>query len=139
MGEPTPPVNGESPLDWLLTSFARRVPSVRHALAVSVDGLALANSGGLDRDAVDQLSAIISGLASLTVGATRCLDTGRVRQAVVDMDGGVLLLMAIADRGQLAVVADPGCDLGQVGYESAVLVQKVATALEPAARQPERL
>jgi hypothetical protein len=47
--------------------------------------------------------------------------------------------MAIADRGQLAVVADPGCDLGQVGYESAVLVQKVATALEPGARQPERL
>jgi hypothetical protein len=132
--ESTEHVNGRSGLSWLLTSFARRVPSVTYALAVSVDGLTLASSEGLPRDRADQLSAITSGLASLTVGAARCLETGRVRQAVVDMDGGVLLVMAVADRGQLAVLADPGCDLGQVGYESALLVQKVATALEPAAR-----
>jgi predicted regulator of Ras-like GTPase activity (Roadblock/LC7/MglB family) len=127
-------VNGKSGLSWLLTSFARRVPAVTYALAVSVDGLTMAASEGLTRDRADQLSAITSGLASLTIGASRCLETGRVRQAVVDMDGGVLLIMAVADRGQLAVLAEPGCDLGQVGYESALLVQKVATALEPAAR-----
>lgn len=132
-------VNGDSNLGWLLTSFARRVPTITHALAVSVDGLTLAASDGLSPEAADQLSAITSGLASLTIGAARCLDTGRVRQAVVDMDGGVLLVMAVANRGQLAVLADPGCDLGQVGYESAVLVQKVATALEPAARLPGQL
>lgn len=131
-------MNGQSDLSWLLTSFVRRVPAVTHALAVSVDGLMMASSDGLARDPADQLSAITSGLASLTVGAARCLDTGRVRQAVVDMDGGVLLLMAVADRGQLAVLAEPGCDLGQVGYESALLVQKVATALEPAARVLEQ-
>lgn len=132
-------VNGESNLGWLLTSFARRVPAITHALAVSVDGLTLAASDGLAHDAADQLSAITSGLASLTVGAARCLDTGRVRQAVVDMDDGVLLVMAVADRGQLAVLAEAGCDLGQVGYETALLVQKVATALEPAARVPGQL
>ncbi|HET6213941.1 MAG TPA: roadblock/LC7 domain-containing protein [Micromonosporaceae bacterium] len=137
MDEPADHVNGQSGLGWLLTSFARRVPSVTHALAVSVDGLALAASDGLAKDSADQLSAITSGLASLTIGAARCLDTGRVRQAVVDMDGGVLLVMAVADRGQLAVLADPNCDLGQIGYESALLVQKVATALEPGARLPD--
>lgn len=132
-------VNGESNLGWLLTSFARRVPAITHALAVSVDGMTLAASDGLSRDAADQLSAITSGLASLTVGAARCLATGRVRQSVVDMDGGVLLVMAAGNRGQLAVLAESGCDLGQVGYESALLVQKVATALEPAARLPGQL
>lgn len=131
--------NGQNNLNWLLTSFTQRVPSVTHALAVSVDGLTLAASQELVRDSADQLSAITSGLASLTVGAARLLDTGRVRQAVVDMDGGVLLVMAIADRGQLAVLAESGCDLGQIGYESALLVQKVASALEPSARQAGQL
>ncbi|MFS8477529.1 MAG: roadblock/LC7 domain-containing protein [Micromonosporaceae bacterium] len=134
MNEARDQVNGQSDLGWLLTSFVQRVPSVTYALAVSADGLTMAASDGLGTDRADQLSAITSGLASLTVGAARCLDTGRVRQAVVDMDGGVLLLMAVAERGQLAVLAEPGCDLGQVGYESALLVQKVATALEPAPR-----
>src|SRR5262249_46324122 len=84
-------------LDCLLPSFARRVPDVTHALAVSVDGLTLAASDGLPVDRSDQLSAITSGLASLTVGAAKCLSTGRVRQTVVDMDGGVLLVMAVGD------------------------------------------
>ena len=63
---------------------------------------------GLPVDRSDQLSAITSGLASLTVGAAKCLSTGRVRQTVVDMDGGVLLVMAgwkLAKRGRKKTVA----------------------------------
>jgi predicted regulator of Ras-like GTPase activity (Roadblock/LC7/MglB family) len=121
-------------LGWLLTSFVRRVPTIVCALAVSVDGLAIAASDQVDTDQADQLAAITSGLASLTVGAAKVLSTGRIRQTVVDMDGGVLLVMSVADRAFLAVLAQPGADLGQVGYETAVLAQRVATALEPAAR-----
>ena len=73
-------------------------------------------------------------LASLTSGAAKVLTTGSVRQTVVDMDGGVLLVMRVADRALLAVVAQPGADLGQVGYETALLAQRVANALDPAAR-----
>jgi predicted regulator of Ras-like GTPase activity (Roadblock/LC7/MglB family) len=122
-------------LGWLLTSFAKRVPTIVCALAVSVDGLAIAASDHVERDQGDQLAAITSGLASLTVGAAKLLSTGRIRQTVVDMDGGVLLIMSVADRAYLAVLAQPGADLGQVGYESAVLAQRVASALEPTARQ----
>jgi hypothetical protein len=122
-------------LGWLLTSFARRVPTIVCALAVSVDGLAIAASDHVDKDQADQLAAITSGLASLTIGASKLLSTGRIRQTVVDMDGGVLLIMSVADRAYLAVLAQPGADLGQVGYESAVLAQRVAGALEPATRQ----
>lgn len=135
-----PPSNGANAgavgeLDWLLTSFTQKVPDVAHALTVSVDGLALAASAGLPTDRADQLAAITSGLASLTTGASRVLAAGRVRQAVVDMDGGVLLLMAVGDRAQVAVLAAAGCDLGLVGYEMALLVKRVASALEPAIRR----
>jgi predicted regulator of Ras-like GTPase activity (Roadblock/LC7/MglB family) len=121
-------------LGWLLTSFARRVPTIVCALAVSVDGLAIAASDQVETDQADSLAAITSGLASLTVGAAKLLSTGRIRQTVVDMDGGVLLVMSVADRAFLAVLAQPGADLGQVGYETAVLAQRIASALEPAAR-----
>ena len=113
-------------LGWLLTSFSHRLPSIAYALAVSVVGLLLAASEEVPGDLADQLAAITSGLASLT--------TGPVRQSVIDMDGGVLLVMAVADRAHVAVLAEPGADLGQIGYETAVLAQRVATALEPGAR-----
>src|SRR5436305_1587721 len=134
MNNSTGPNDADDGLNWLLTSFARRVPDVAHALAVSVDGLTLAASEGLSSDRSDQLSAITSGLASLTVGAAKVLATGRVRQTVVDMDEGVLLVMSVGDRAQLAVLGSAGCDLGQVGYESALLAHRVANALEPGAR-----
>jgi uncharacterized protein len=59
-------------LGWLLANFADRVPGVAHAIAVSADGLLLASSRDLPRDRADQLSAISSGLVSLTQGAARC-------------------------------------------------------------------
>jgi len=133
----TDAANISESLDWLLTSFAKRVPDVLSALAVSVDGLTLAATSTLPRDQADHLSAITSGLASLTVGAARSLNTGRVRQTVIDMDGGVLLVMAVGDRAQLAVLAAPGCDLGLTGYETALLAQRVGAALDPRARTPE--
>lgn len=122
-------------LGWLLTSFTRRVPSIVCAVALSVDGLSIASTDGITKDQADQLAAIASGMASLTIGAAKLLSTGQVRQTVVDMDGGALLIMSVADRAFLAVVAEPGADLGQVGYETAVLAQRVAGALEPASRQ----
>lgn len=121
-------------LDWLLSSFARQVPDVAHAVALSGDGLRLARSADLPVDMADQLSAVISGLASLTFGAARVMSAGGVRQTIVDMDGGVMLVMAVGDRALVGVLAASGCDLGQVGYETAMLVHRVADALEPSAR-----
>jgi predicted regulator of Ras-like GTPase activity (Roadblock/LC7/MglB family) len=124
-------------LDWLLASFARQVPDVAHAVAVSEDGLRLAASADLPVDMADQLSAVISGLASLCTGTARLMSAGSVRQTIVDMDGGVLLVMTVGDRALIGVLAVPGCDLGQVGYETAMLVHRVADALEPGLRDSE--
>jgi uncharacterized protein len=121
-------------LDWLLSSFAHQVPDVAHAIAVSGDGLRLARSADLPIDMADQLSAVISGLASLTFGAARVMSAGHVRQTIVDMDGGVMLVMSVGDRALVGVLAASGCDLGQVGYETAMLVHRVSDALEPTPR-----
>jgi predicted regulator of Ras-like GTPase activity (Roadblock/LC7/MglB family) len=124
----------EQQLDWLMSSFASRVPDVAHAITVSGDGLRLARSADLPVDQADQLAAVISGLASLTVGACRLMSAGSVRQTIVDMDGGVIIVMAVGDRALLGVLAAPGCDLGQIGFETALLVRRVADALEPKSR-----
>jgi predicted regulator of Ras-like GTPase activity (Roadblock/LC7/MglB family) len=124
-------------LDWLLVSFARQVPDVAHAIAVSGDGLRLATSADLPVDMADQLAAVISGLASLCTGTARLMSAGSVRQTIVDMDGGVLLVMTVGDRLLIGVLAAPGCDLGQIGYETAMLVHRVADALEPGTRPEE--
>ncbi len=121
-------------LDWLLANFARTVPDVAHAVAVSRDGLRLAASADLPTDMADQLSAIISGLASLTTGTARLMSAGHVRQTIVDMDGGVVLVMSVGEHALIGVLAATGCDLGQVGYETAMLVHRVADAIEPALR-----
>jgi predicted regulator of Ras-like GTPase activity (Roadblock/LC7/MglB family) len=125
---------GSGQLDWLMASFARTVPDVAHAITVSGDGLRLACSADLPLDQADHLAAVISGLASLTSGAARVMTAGAVRQTIVDMDGGVMLLMAVGDRALLGVLAASGCDLGQIGYETAMLVHRVADALDPLPR-----
>jgi hypothetical protein len=63
---------------WLFTDFVHRVPGVAHAVVVSADGLLLAGSHDLPRDRAEQLSAIVSGLVSLTEGcASRKLRPSR--------------------------------------------------------------
>jgi predicted regulator of Ras-like GTPase activity (Roadblock/LC7/MglB family) len=120
---------------WLVDGFAQRVPGVAHAAVVSADGLLVASSVGLPRDRADQLSAVASGLGSLTNGAAMCFAAGAVVQTVVEMQGGFLLLMAISDGSWLAVLAAPTSDIGLVGYEMTLLVDRVGQHLSPELRQ----
>jgi len=121
---------------WLVDGFAQRVPGVAHAAVVSADGLLMASSAGLPRDRADQLSAVASGLGSLTNGAALCFSAGTVVQTVVEMQGGYLLLMAISDGSWLAVLAAPTSDIGLIGYEMTLLVDRVGQHLSPDVRQP---
>jgi predicted regulator of Ras-like GTPase activity (Roadblock/LC7/MglB family) len=116
---------------WLVDDFVNRVAGVAHALVLSADGMPLAASAYLPRDRADQLAAVASGLVSLTQGAARCFDAGEVVQTVVEMQGGIVLLMSISDGSSLAVLAAPGCDIGLVGYEMTLLVDRVGQQLTP--------
>lgn len=119
---------------WLVNDFADRVPGVAHAVVVSADGLLLTASARLPIDRADQLAAVASGLVSLTQGAARCFDAGGVKETIVEMDGGIMLLMSIGDGSALAVLASPLCDIGQVAYEMTLLVDRVGQILTPELR-----
>ena len=131
MSRPERPV---ADLNWLVTSFAERVPDVAHAVVVSADGLTLAVSEGFPQERADQLAAVTSGLTSLTQGAARLFEAGAVVQTVVEMQRGVLVIMAISNGASLAVLAASSCDLGLVAYEMTLLVERAGRALTPAAR-----
>ncbi len=121
-------------LNWLITNFVDRVPGVAHTVVVSSDGLLLAVSNGFPRDRADQLAAVASGLSSLTQGAARIFEGGAVTQTVVEMVRGFLFVMAISDGSVLAVLASSDCDMGLIGYEMALLVERAGDVLTPALR-----
>jgi predicted regulator of Ras-like GTPase activity (Roadblock/LC7/MglB family) len=125
---------------WLLANFAGSVPGIAHVVAVSADGLLVASSHGLPPDRADQLSAITAGLVSLAQGASRCFEAGGVLQTVVEMSAGFLFLMSISDGSAIAALANRNCDVGLVGYELTLLVDRVGGALNPAPREvaPQR-
>ncbi|WP_322747977.1 MULTISPECIES: roadblock/LC7 domain-containing protein [unclassified Frankia] len=121
-------------LDWLINNFVGSVPGVASAIVVSVDGILLAVCDGFTRDRAEQLGAISSGLLSLTLGVATLMDSGAVRQTIVEMDHGTLLLMAISDGACLSVLAAKTCEIGLVGYEMTRLVAQAPDFLTPAKR-----
>jgi uncharacterized protein len=131
MSRPERPVTD---LNWLVTSFANQVPDVAHAVVVSAEGLTLAVSEGFPQDRADQLAAVTSGLTGLTRGAARLFEAGVVVQTVVEMQAGLLVIMAISDGASLAVLAASACDLGLLAYEMTLLVERAGRVLTPAAR-----
>ncbi|MGI4894222.1 MAG: roadblock/LC7 domain-containing protein [Janthinobacterium lividum] len=116
---------------WLLDNFVKTTAGVQHTVVVSADGLLMAMSDQLDRESGDQLAAIVSGTSSLARGAARQLGSGEVRQAIIEMDEAFLFLVNISDGSVLAVAAEAGCDVGLIGYEMAMLVQRAETVLTP--------
>ena len=121
-------------LTWLIGKFAKTTPGVASAMVVSADGLPVAVSDRLDRPMADQLTAIASGLVSLSQGAARYFDAGLVKQTVVEMQRGLLLVTAISDGSSLTVLAASPCDVGVVAYQMAVLVTRVGEVLTPTLR-----
>jgi predicted regulator of Ras-like GTPase activity (Roadblock/LC7/MglB family) len=131
-----PARNTERGLDWVVTKFVDDVPHTAHAILVSADGLLMAASAGIPGERAEQVAAVSSGLASLAVGAARLFDGGAVMQTVVEMQQGYLLLMSVGDGSHLAVLTRDSADLGQVGYEMALLVDRVGRMVQARARVP---
>ena len=123
-------------LDWLITDFTARVADVAHAVVVSADGVPLAVSERIPPLFAEQLAAITAGLVSLMQGAARIFAAGQPTQALVEMEGGLLLVKAISDGSSLAILASPDCDTDVVAYEMTRMVEAVGELLTPAVRVP---
>ena len=111
-------------LDWLLDDLIRRVGPVSKAVILSADGLALGASSALDRADADHLAALSAGFQSLARGAGRYFGGGQVRQTIIEMESGFLLVAAAGHGTCLAVLAEQSADLGVVAYEMAILVRR---------------
>jgi predicted regulator of Ras-like GTPase activity (Roadblock/LC7/MglB family) len=136
-------------LQWLLGNLVEEVPGVNSVAVISSDGLLLCSSeadGGPSTRPVREdgrsgpgkssgdLATVVSGLASLTEGAARLMQAGRVKQSVVAMDNGCLFVMAISDGSLLGVHASPECDMSVVAYHMALFVGRAGHVLTPELR-----
>jgi predicted regulator of Ras-like GTPase activity (Roadblock/LC7/MglB family) len=128
------PNDDERELDWVVTKFVDDAPGAAHAVLVSADGLLMAASGRLPADRAEQVAAVSSGLASLATGAARLFEGGAVLQTIVEMESGFMLLMSVGDGSHLAVLTQATADIGQVGYEMALLVERVGRMIQAQAR-----
>jgi uncharacterized protein len=118
-------------INWLLTSFSDADPTIDQAIAVSSDGLLMAASAQVDRSSTDRMAAVVSGLCSLADGGARVMSKGSVNQVIVEMDHGYLFVTAIGDGSVLGVMTSKDADLAAVGYEMALLMERVGPALTP--------
>jgi predicted regulator of Ras-like GTPase activity (Roadblock/LC7/MglB family) len=121
-------------IPWLLSRFVQQTPGVRDAVCVSSDGLLMAMSTDLDRAQADQFAAIAAGLTSLSLGASRCFGFGEVDQLMVEMGKGFLFVASISDGSSLGILAEKTCDIGLVGYEMTLLVDRFGAVLTPQVR-----
>ncbi|MGH3169654.1 MAG: roadblock/LC7 domain-containing protein [Trebonia sp.] len=125
-------------LNWLLENLKERTPGVRHVLVLSKDGLKLCFTSELDVDQADQLSAIASGIQSLTLSASAefgtTLGSG---QSMLEFPGGVLLIVPAGEGAHLAVVAGEDADVGLVGHSMNELVEQIGGYLTAPPRAHE--
>lgn len=122
--------SGMKQFHWLLEQFVSNTAGVREAIAVSSDGLLLAaSSAGYEN--VEQLAAVTAGLTSLTRGAADMFNMDSVEQVLIEMSGGHMFVASISDGSSLAVLAEKQADLGLVGYEMALLIDRVGNTLTP--------
>lgn len=113
-------------LDWLLENLQVRTPGVLHVLVLSKDGLKMCFTAGLDVDRADQLSAIASGIQSLSLSASAEFGSGLgAGQSMVEFPGGLLLIVPAGEGAHLAVVAADDADVGLVGHNMNELVEQI--------------
>lgn len=118
-------------VNWLMANFVRSTPGVEQAVAVSSDGLLIALSSQLERASADKMAAIITGMRALAHGAASELNKGQVRQVLVEMQSAYLFVSAISGGSTIGVVTARDCDLGLVGFEITLLVERVGAQLSP--------
>jgi predicted regulator of Ras-like GTPase activity (Roadblock/LC7/MglB family) len=118
-------------VSWMLDHFVRETAEVEQVIGVSSDGLLMAMSVQMDRGDADKLGATVSGMTTLAASASRLLNKGGLTQVITEFAGGYLMASMISGRACLGVVTSKNCDLGLVGYETTMLVERVGALLTP--------
>jgi predicted regulator of Ras-like GTPase activity (Roadblock/LC7/MglB family) len=127
---------GGRDLAWLLDDLASRVPDFRQAVILSRDGLLIAASEDLTREDAEHLSAVAAAMQSLATGAGDHFQAGGVRQTIIELEKGLLFVMAAGEGSCLAALCPPNAEAGPIAYEMAMLVKRARPHLVAHARFP---
>ncbi|MEU4645065.1 roadblock/LC7 domain-containing protein [Micromonospora sp. NPDC023814] len=120
-------------LSYLLNNnLVARVPGISQAVAVSADGLLLAWTDGLNREAAERLAAVASGMNSLLNGAARNLSAGGVQGNLTELAHGFLILVSVSTGASLLTLATRDADLAFVTEELGRFADQVGDQLTPA-------
>lgn len=111
-------------LSWLLDDLASRVDGFRRAVILSRDGLLIAATSDLSREDAEHLSAVASAIQSLASGTGDRFTAGGVRQTIVELEQGILFVMAAGEGSCLAALCPSHADAGTVAYEMAMLAKR---------------
>ncbi|MEU8587845.1 roadblock/LC7 domain-containing protein [Streptomyces sp. NPDC048664] len=140
-------------LHWLLSNLVEEVPGLKSVAVVSSDGLLLLSSDpgrnaearagqdmrpGGPRGSSADLATIVSGIGSLTIGAAKLMDSGRVKHTMIAMDAGSVFVMSISDGSLLGVHGSADCDMSVVAYHMALFVGRAGHVLTPEVRSELR-
>ncbi|MWA04245.1 roadblock/LC7 domain-containing protein [Actinomadura sp. LD22] len=123
-------------LNWLLDDLVDRVPQIRKVVVLSRDGLVMGMSRGVMREDAEYLAALAAGFHSLAVGARPQMDSGDVRQTMVEMERGLFFVVPAGANSCLALLSEVGANAGLVAYEMTMLVKRVGKQLSTGLRQP---
>jgi len=125
-------------LGWMLDDLIERVGPVRKALILSRDGLVMGVCRDMSRQEAEYLAALAAGLFSVAAGAQPHLDSGEVRQTVVELETGLFFVVPAGTGSCLALLSETGSNAGLVAYEMTMLVKRVSRhmAARPRADAP---
>lgn len=112
-----------------LSDFNQAVAGVQQTVVVGPDGLLIFAADGTQREYADRLAAVVSGLRSLAEGGALLLGNSGVRQVIVEFHRGHLLVASVSGRYDVGARVSEGCDLGAVGYELALLMERLDAAM----------
>ena len=122
-----------SDLRYLLNDFAR-APGVRHVVLLSMDGLAIMWSDGLERDTAERLAALTC--SALGTGRALAKEVGEPSQRGGQLicqfpSGGHYVVGAIGMTAGIGVAVEPGAPLPAVVGDLQRLIGSVGPRLAP--------
>jgi len=123
-------------LAWLLDDLAERLTDFQRAVILSRDGLPIASSKDLSREESEHLAALAAAMQSLATGAGDRFGVGEVRQTIIELQSGLLFVMAAGEGSCLAALCPATADAGLIAYEMAMLVKRARPHLAALPRFP---
>jgi predicted regulator of Ras-like GTPase activity (Roadblock/LC7/MglB family) len=79
---------------------------------------------------------VAAALQSLAAGTGDRFKAGGVRQTIIELEQGILFLIAAGEGSCLAALCPEGADAGAVAYEMAMLVKRARPHLAALPRFP---